>query len=174
MTVHYHVSLSIHCVYHLSLMSFNILLGNSSTLSIYAQLPQNIGMGLSELFAMVASYEFAYFAAPRSAQSLFMSLRFCSLGISSFISTGYMYVFTTNSIELDFRVRRNSDNFVSLFDVLLFFQCLSATNWQWTFYTYFFILAGLQLLFIIILILCQKKFRIIRLHPEKLGRNQFF
>ncbi len=86
------------------MISSNILASNSSSLSIYAQLPQNIGMGLSELFAMVASYEFAYLAAPRSGQSLFMSLRFCSLGISSFISTVYMYVFPTTSFVLNFSV----------------------------------------------------------------------
>jgi hypothetical protein len=61
-------------------------------------------MGLSELFAMVASYEFAYFAAPRSAQSLFMSLRFVSLGISSFIGSGFIAAFPTTSFNLDFSV----------------------------------------------------------------------
>ncbi len=119
--VYYHVSFSIHCIYHLIMISSNILASNSSSLSIYAQLPQNIGMGLSELFAMIASYEFAYLAAPRSGQSLFMSLRFCSLGISSFISTGYMYVFPTTSFVLNFSVSIKSNNFLSLFDVLLIF-----------------------------------------------------
>ncbi len=61
-------------------------------------------MGLSELFAMVASYEFAYFAAPRSAQSLFMSLRFVSIGISSLIGSGFIAAFPTTSFNLDFSV----------------------------------------------------------------------
>lgn len=52
-------------------------------------------MGFSELFCIVASSEFAYFAAPRSAQSLFMSLRFAAAGIASFIGTGYRNVFLT-------------------------------------------------------------------------------
>ncbi len=43
-------------------------------------------MGLSALFAMVGSYEFAYFAAPRSIQSLFMSLLFSAAGIAAFIN----------------------------------------------------------------------------------------
>ncbi|CAF4601627.1 unnamed protein product [Rotaria sp. Silwood1] len=77
---------------------------NESTLSIYFQLLQYIFLGFSELFATVATYEFAYFAAPRSAQSLFMSLRFCSLGISSFIGTAYITAFPTTSFIMDFSV----------------------------------------------------------------------
>jgi hypothetical protein len=49
-------------------------------------------MGISELFVIVASSEFAYFAAPRSAQSLFMSLRFSAAGIASLIGTVYSNV----------------------------------------------------------------------------------
>jgi hypothetical protein len=81
-------------------------LGNNlSSLSIFYQLPQNIFMGFSEIFAMLASFEYAYFAAPRSAQTLFMSLRFCSLGVSSFIATGYLAIFsTTASRRMDFSV----------------------------------------------------------------------
>jgi hypothetical protein len=61
-------------------------------------------MGVSELFVMVASFEFAYLAAPRSAQTLFMSLRFCAIGLSSFIGTGYIAAFKTKSSSLDFTV----------------------------------------------------------------------
>ncbi len=68
------------------------------------QVGQDIGMGFSEIFAVVASYEYAYFAAPRSAQSLFMSLRFCSIGISSFIAIGYVALFSDSSFDLDFSV----------------------------------------------------------------------
>jgi hypothetical protein len=56
------------------------------------------------MFAMVASFEYAYYAAPRSAQTLFMSLRFCSLGVSSFIATGYFAIFSKISSGLDFSV----------------------------------------------------------------------
>lgn len=61
-------------------------------------------MGLGESFGMVASFDYAYFGAPRSAQTLFMSLRFCSLGTSSFIGIGYMSAFTGNRSSLDFHV----------------------------------------------------------------------
>ena len=71
-------------------------------------------MGLSEIFAMVASYEFAYYAATRSAQSLFMSLRFCLSGISSFIGAAYVYFFPTTSVQLNFLVSRNFSNNVFL------------------------------------------------------------
>jgi hypothetical protein len=62
-------------------------------------------MGLAEIFATVASLEFAYLAAPRSAQTLFMSLQFCSLGISSFIGNGYFSIYSTTS-NFDFSVSR--------------------------------------------------------------------
>lgn len=72
--------------------------GNRSTLNIYLTIPQTILIGFSELFSMVASYEFAYFAAPRSGQSLFMSMRFAAAGLAVFIDFLYSTSFlpTTN------------------------------------------------------------------------------
>lgn len=67
---------------------------NVSSLLIYAQIPQYTTMGLSEIFAMTASYEFAYYAARRSAQSLLMSLRFFLLGVLSFIGALCIYIYT--------------------------------------------------------------------------------
>ncbi len=61
-------------------------------MSIFYQFPQYIGIGLSEVFASVASLEFAYLAAPPSAQSLIMSLRFCSAGLSSYFGAIYVGV----------------------------------------------------------------------------------
>ena len=61
-------------------------------------------MGFSEIFAMVASFEFAYLAAPRSAQSLIMSLRFFSLGLSSFIDDAYVRAMTSNNEKFKFEV----------------------------------------------------------------------
>lgn len=60
---------------------------------------------------MVASFDYAYFGAPRSAQTLFMSLRFCSLGVSSFVGIGYMSAFTGNTSSLDFHVNIISISF---------------------------------------------------------------
>ena len=88
-------------------ISFVFLESSSSNLTVFAQLPQIIGMGISELFVMVASFEYAYVAAPRSAQSLFMSLRFCSVGISSFINAALIKAFSTPSIHLDYSVSVN-------------------------------------------------------------------
>ena len=87
---------------HLDLKApLSILAARQSKLSVFWQLPQNIFMGLSEIFAMVASFEYAFFAAPRSAQTLFMSLRFCFLGISSFAAAGYMAAFATKKSSID-------------------------------------------------------------------------
>jgi dipeptide/tripeptide permease len=60
----------------------------AANMSVFFQFPQYVGIGLSEVFTSVASLEFAYLAAPRSAQSLVMSLRFCSAGLSSFFGSG--------------------------------------------------------------------------------------
>ena len=67
-------------------------------------MPQYIFIGISQLFTMIASYEYAYFGAPRSAQSLFMSLHFCSAGLSSFINTAFINAFASQEIDLDFAV----------------------------------------------------------------------
>lgn len=75
-----------------------------SELSIYFQLPQTITMGLSEVFTTVATLEFAYISAPRSAQSLLMSLQFCSVGIASFIANGYFSIYPTPSNDVYFGV----------------------------------------------------------------------
>ena len=64
-------------------------LDNKDDLSIYYLLIQNFGIGFSQLFAVVASYEYAYLAAPIAAQSLFMSLHFCSAGMAQFIGVAY-------------------------------------------------------------------------------------
>jgi len=71
---------------------------------VVSQLPQYASIGLSQIFLMVGSYEYAYFCAPRSAQALFMSLRFCTLGLSSFISVAFLYAFPTTKIHIDFTV----------------------------------------------------------------------
>lgn len=62
-------------------------------MSVFFQFPQYFTIGLSEVFTSVASMEFAYLAAPQSAQSLVMSLRFASIGISSLLGSGYISIF---------------------------------------------------------------------------------
>ena len=64
---------------------------------------------------MVASYEYAYFAAPRSGQSLFMSLHFCAIGLSFMFSTMYINVFPRLNVNIDFIVSENLSNFRSDF-----------------------------------------------------------
>lgn len=88
---------------------FAVLDNDESDLSIFAQIAQDVGMGISESFAMVASFEFAYFAAPRSAQSLFMSFRFCSIGISSLLGAAYVALFPDPLCDLDFTVSATTE-----------------------------------------------------------------
>jgi hypothetical protein len=69
---------------------------------------------------MVASYEYAYFAAPLSAQSLFMSLHFCAIGIASFIGTAYMAIIPLVSLKFDFSVSMKNSNQLSYTISILF------------------------------------------------------
>ncbi len=100
---------------YLLIFFLNILDNNQSILSIYAQLPQNIFVGLSELFATMASYEYAYFAAPRSAQALFMSLCFVSVGVSSFIGSIYINFFPNRDVAINFEVSQKLVDFLFSF-----------------------------------------------------------
>lgn len=75
-----------------------------STLSIYVQLVQSILIGFSQLFGTVAGYEYAYFAAPRSSQSFFMSLYFSSAGLSFLIGIIYFNFFPTPDVYISFKV----------------------------------------------------------------------
>lgn len=92
---------------YICVISSTFLGDKSSNLTVFAQLPQVISMGMSEVFVMVASFEYAYAAAPRSARSLFMSLRFCFVGISSFINAACIKAFPTPSFILDYSVSVN-------------------------------------------------------------------
>ncbi|CAF4654437.1 unnamed protein product [Rotaria sp. Silwood1] len=124
---------------------------HNSDLSIFTQLPQYICMGLSEVFGMVASFEFAYMAAPRSAQSLIMSLRFCSLGLSSFIGDAYVKVMTATIKKFDFDCQNSKE----------------------ILYIYFYVLGGVQLLTIFTFLLCHRKFGILQLNPYQINKKQF-
>ncbi|CAF4108315.1 unnamed protein product [Rotaria sp. Silwood2] len=129
----------------------SIISKNNSDLSIFTQLPQYICMGVSEVFGMVASFEFAYMAAPRSAQSLIMSLRFCSLGLSSFIGDAYVKVMTITIKNLDFDCQNSKE----------------------ILYIYFYVLGGIQLLTIFVFVLCHRKFGILQLNPYQINKKQF-
>ena len=135
-----------------------------SDLSLYMQLPQYICMGLSEVFGTITTLEFAYLAAPRSGQSLFMSLQFCSVGISSFLSSGYLAIYPTASGHFDFSVRTRS-LFLPVSLRFEIFQC--SNNDQWTFTTYFFILAFLQLAFMFITYLCDRRFNLFKINQQQ-------
>ena len=135
------------------------------------QLPQYICMGLSEVFGTITTLEFAYLAAPRSGQSLFMSLQFCSVGISSFLSSGYLAIYPTASGHFDFSVRTRAYSlFLSVSLRFEIFQCLNDD--QWTFTTYFFILAFLQLAFMFITYLCDRRFNLFKINQQQQQQQQ--
>ncbi|CAF3891864.1 unnamed protein product, partial [Rotaria magnacalcarata] len=117
---------------------------NVADMSIFYQFPQYISIGLSEVFTSVASLEFAYLAAPQSAQSLVMSLRFCSAGISSFLGSGYIKIY--ENIYENFTVTN--------------LECSDSENSE-LFYVYFFVLAGIQVVFIFIFLACDHRFKLL-------------
>jgi len=53
-----------------------------------------------------------------------------------------------------------------------FFQCDRNRKEKFYFYSYFYTFAGIQLIFIIIFILCQKRFHMIKMNPQRLEENQ--
>ena len=71
-------------------------------------------MGLSKLFLLVTSYEFAYFASRRSGRSLFMGLRYFSIGASSFVDSLYIHIFPGTDASVNFIVRIASNYFALL------------------------------------------------------------
>ena len=78
---------------------------------IFYQFPQYMAMGVSEVFASVASLEFAYLAAPQSAQSLIMSLRFGSAGLSALIGSIYIAVFAKAKKNVIFKNEQVQEEF---------------------------------------------------------------
>jgi len=59
---------------------------------------------MTRLCGLLATFEFAYFVAPRSAQSLFMSIHYISKGVSSFAILGYTSILSKYSFDLKFTV----------------------------------------------------------------------
>ncbi|UJR14010.1 hypothetical protein I4U23_001009 [Adineta vaga] len=112
----------------------------AANMSVFFQFPQYVGIGLSEVFTSVASLEFAYLAAPQSAQSLIMSLRFCSAGLSSFFGSGIVGLLSIENGNHTTENYHNDDRY----------------------YSYFFILAGLQLVFVLVFVECNRKFKILK------------
>ncbi|CAF1073120.1 unnamed protein product [Adineta ricciae] len=129
---------------------------NTSAMSVFYQLPQYVSMGVSEVFASVASLEFAYLTAPQSAQSFVMSLRFCSVGLSSFLASGYMNIY--DGLNANFSITNS--------------ECKDAEKPQ-LFYVYFFVLAGIQLIFLFVFLACDRRFRIIKASEHRFNTRLF-
>ncbi|CAF1563409.1 unnamed protein product [Rotaria magnacalcarata] len=123
----------------------------AANMSVFYQFPQYLGIALSEVFTSVASLEFAYLAAPQSAQSLIMSLRFCSAGLSSFFGLGIVSVLSTMYDTQASENYHNDDRY----------------------YIYFFLLAGLQVVFLLIFMACNRKFKILKIPNHHLNARHF-
>ncbi|CAF2599209.1 unnamed protein product [Rotaria sp. Silwood2] len=123
----------------------------AANMSVFFQFPQYVGIGLSEVFTSVASLEFAYLAAPQSAQSLIMSLRFCSAGLSSLFGSGIVGLM---SITIG---NQTSENYIN----------------DERYYIYFFVLAGLQVVFVLIFMGCNQRYKILKIPNNHLNTRHF-
>ena len=61
-------------------------------------------LGLSKLFVLVASYEYAYLASRRSGRSFFMGIRYFAISASAFIDSLYIHVFPGTDTTVNFVV----------------------------------------------------------------------
>lgn len=75
-----------------------------SNLNIYAQVPQHMSAGLVQIFGTLASFEFAYFIAPRSARSLFISLAIIGRVLGGSIAFVYLSLLLNRATGTDFSV----------------------------------------------------------------------
>ncbi|CAF4006844.1 unnamed protein product [Rotaria sordida] len=123
----------------------------AANMSVFYQFPQYVGIGLSEVFTSVASLEFAYLAAPQSAQSLIMSLRFCSAGISSLFGSGIVGLLSITNGNQTSENYHNDDRY----------------------YIYFFALAGLQVVFVLIFMGCNQRFKILKIPNHRFNTRHF-
>ncbi|CAF3941314.1 unnamed protein product [Rotaria sordida] len=80
-------------------------------------------IGLSDVFVSASSLEFAYSASSQAAQSLVMRLRFCSIGLTSFLDSVYINIYESvyenfTEANLECKDTRKSKLFYIYFFVL--------------------------------------------------------
>lgn len=76
----------------------------TSNLTMFAHAPLDIIMGIAQAFNLLASFEFAYFVAPRSAQSIFMSFHTITIVVASYIGDAFDDIFASCNHPIDFTV----------------------------------------------------------------------
>ena len=57
--------------------------------------------------------------------------------------------------------------------IICIFQCSSVLDYGWFYPTYFLIFAVIQFIFIIIFLVCQKKYRLTNVNSQQMEMNQF-
>lgn len=119
------------------------VVGNTSyyaaDLWIFWQVPQYALIGISEVFASVASLEFAYSQSPKSMRGIIMGLYCFSTGIGSFVGTGLL-----EAVRPFWFTSRDSGS-------------LNQSHLDY----YFFLLGGIQLVTVVVFNLVAKKCHIV-------------
>lgn len=122
----------------------------TACLQIYYQIPQYALIGISEVFASVGALEFAYKEAPKSAQSFVMGLFYFSQSLGSLLGGGLYELcslgknsWTPSMTETKKMALKGHFNY------------------------YFFLLAGLQLVTLIVFLAVTVKYRLIQFNQKR-------
>lgn len=90
----------------------------SSNLTMFAHVPVDTIIGIAQTFNLLASYEFAYFVAPRSAQSTFMSFHTITIVAASYTEDAFDDILASHNYTINFTV--NIELSIELFSFLSF------------------------------------------------------
>lgn len=124
----------------------------AANFSILWQIPQYALVGVGEVFCSIAGLYFAYTAAPKSMQSLIMGLFNLFMGVGSFLGSLILYAFH----GLIYSGKSPDD--------------INCNHCHLDYYYYF--LAGLQLISIIVFYIIDKKYSLTKLGGDKTGSKQ--
>lgn len=79
-------------------------LSDASNLTVFVHIPEDVTIGIAQMFNLLASFEFAYFVAPRSAQCIFMTFHSSSVIAASYAGVAFDTLLASQKHPIDFTV----------------------------------------------------------------------